>query len=281
VDVPFSPKAGPTWGILTQDSNGNGVLDWQDFNYIDRAHQILRQVDGGNCDAEGGGRWDPAGTFATVDLVNTPSLVPTSTQGLDVIGVGGLTQTGTGFGLFVFGERFIFEMGSTPEDGTVWTLRTYKGAISVSDESAADPSGYSFSTSFSGADARLRPVMVPGLTFNYVTESATQFVGKPDLKMVHTVPDPYYAVSQFDLGPATKNLRFVNLPPRATIRIYTVSGVLVDVINHNDPSGGGQTTWDLRNRSNQFVASGVYFFQVVTPDGDENIGKFTIVNFAN
>ena len=74
---------------------------------------------------------------------------------------------------------------------------------------------------------------------------------------------------------------FVNLPARATIRIYTVGGLLVDLINHNDPSGGGQATWDLRNRSDQFVASGVYFFHVSTPEGDEHVGKFTVVNFAN
>jgi hypothetical protein len=70
----------------------------------------------------------------------------------------------------------------------------------------------------------------------------------------------------------------VNLPPSATIRIYTVSGLLVDVLNHNDPSGGGLTTWDLKNRSGQFVASGVYFFHVSTPDGQEHIGRFTVIN---
>jgi len=281
VDVPFSPKAGPTWGFLVDDSNGNGMLDWQDFNYIDRAHQILRQVDGGNCDAEGGGRWDPADAFTPVDLASTPQLMATSTAGLDVAGVGSLPQTGVGFGLFAYGERYIFETSSLPGDGTVWTLRSYTGSIGTADESAVDPTGYVFENNATGAGSRLRALLIPGLAFNYEAEDATQFVGKPDLKMVHTVPDPYYAVSNFDLGPATKRLQFVNLPPRATIRIYSVSGVLVDVINHNDASGGGQTTWDLRNRSNQFVASGVYFFHVVTPEGDEHVGKFTIINFAN
>jgi hypothetical protein len=57
--------------------------------------------------------------------------------------------------------------------------------------------------------------------------------------------------------------------------------VLVDVINHDSPGGGGQVDWDLRNRSNQFVASGVYFFHVVTEEGKEHVGKFTVINFAN
>ncbi|MFW6084476.1 MAG: T9SS C-terminal target domain-containing protein, partial [Gemmatimonadota bacterium] len=73
-------------------------------------------------------------------------------------------------------------------------------------------------------------------------------------------------------------LVFVNLPPRATIRIYSLGGILVDVVDHDDQTGGGRAPWDLRNRSGQLVASGVYFWHVVTPQGDEHVGKFTIVN---
>jgi hypothetical protein len=276
VDVPFHPKAGPTWGFLTADSNGNGVLDWQDFNYIDRAHQILRGVDGGDCDPAGGGRWDPAATFTPVNLASTPSLVPTSTEGLDEVGIAGLRRTGEGFGLFIFGERYIFELSRLPADGTKWTLRTYSGSVEVADEDAANPSGYEYDKTVTWAG--LRPMLIPGLTFNYVSESATRLVGKPDLPRVHTVPDPYYAASRYDPSPAVKRLLFVNLPARATIRIYSLSGILVDIINHDDPSGGGQADWDLRNRSNEVVASGVYFFHVTTPDGRSHIGKFTIIN---
>jgi hypothetical protein len=38
--------------------------------------------------------------------------------------------------------------------------------------------------------------------------------------------------------------------------------------------------WNLRNRNNQFIASGVYFYHVVTPEGDTHVGKFTVVQFA-
>jgi hypothetical protein len=92
------------------------------------------------------------------------------------------------------------------------------------------------------------------------------------------VPDPYYATSQFDLSPASKELKFVGLPAKATVRIYSMSGVLVDMISHEDASGGGSTPWDLRNRSGQYVASGVYFFHVSTPEGKTHVGKFTVIN---
>ena len=94
------------------------------------------------------------------------------------------------------------------------------------------------------------------------------------------MPDPYLTTSQYDLSPTSKQLMFVNLPQTATIRIYTLTGVLVAILNHDDPSGGGREVWDIRNRNNQFVASGVYFFHVVAESGDEHVGKFTIVNFG-
>ena len=122
---------------------------------------------------------------------------------------------------------------------------------------------------------------MPGLQLTLDVVEAGQFLERPyDLSEVHTVPDPYLATSQYDLSPTTKQLMFVNLPETATIRIYSLTGVLVDIVNHDDVSGGGRAVWDLRNRNNQFVASGVYFFHVVTPEGDTHVGKFTVVNFG-
>jgi hypothetical protein len=94
------------------------------------------------------------------------------------------------------------------------------------------------------------------------------------------VPDPYYVRSAFELGPSNKALRFINLPPQAIIRIYSLNGTLVRVLTHDDPAGGSETSWDLRSRNNQFVASGVYFYVVETADGKTHTGKFTVVQFA-
>ena len=52
------------------------------------------------------------------------------------------------------------------------------------------------------------------------------------------------------------------------------------VIEHNDPLGGAEAQWDLRNRNNQFVASGVYFYVVEAANGQKHTGKFTVVQFA-
>ncbi len=278
--VPFAPKVRASWGFLTTDANGNGFVDWNDFNYLDPALETIRDgVGGGECGGAGLGDWVPLGP--SVDLVDTPAIVSTSTDGIrdGQNFADGLVATGTGFGLYIHGERYIFEMSELPADGTIWTLRTYSGAV-TSDETSfesEDPTGYGYVESYTGAGTATRPLLVPGLTLTWRVERATSATGPTDLTQVHTVPDPYLASGRYDRAPTTKKLMFVNLPPQATIRIYSVTGVLVDILNHDDPSGGGRAEWDLRNRNNQYVASAVYFFHVTTPEGDEHVGKFTVI----
>ncbi len=279
-EVPFAPKVRASWGFLTTDANGNGFIDWNDFNYLDPALEIIRDaVGGGECGGADVDNWLPVGP--SVDLVATPSLVPTSTDGIadGQNFYDGLSQTGQGFGLYVNGERYIFELSSLPADGTAWTLRTYSGYVDSDEESyeTADPRGYVYDDNATGNGTGTRPVVVPGLTFHWLVEDATTF-GPAQLSEVHTVPDPYLGSSRYDRAPTTKKFMFVNLPPRATIRIFTVTGILVNVLNHDDMTGGGRAEWDMRNRNNQFVASAVYFFHVVTPEGDEHVGKFTVIN---
>jgi hypothetical protein len=243
VRVPFTPNLKAGWGFLT-DSDGDGTLTYGDFYYIPGLENT------GNI-----------GGFASATprpLSQTPVIRPTDVTG-DLVG------DGTGFGIYVNGEPYLFQ-GAQPAN-TVWTLRTYFGNVT---QNAANQ--YSFAPT-GGIPA------IPGLRIVLNVQSPAKIVAEQaDLSKVHTVPDPYYAVSQYDLSPASKELKFVNLPAVATIRIYSMSGVLVDIVNHDDPTGGGAATWNLRNRSNQFVASGVYFYHVSTPDGKTAIGKFTVVN---
>ncbi|HUP88627.1 MAG TPA: T9SS type A sorting domain-containing protein, partial [Longimicrobiales bacterium] len=187
---------------------------------------------------------------------------------------------GRGFGMYINGERYIFAVngGNLPASGQTWTLRTYTGILRASSTATGtsnDPSGYSWR-----GDLEPRQPMVTGITFNASSTSASGPQGEADITQVHTVPDPYYVRSAFELGPSNKVLRFVNLPPQAIIRIYTLNGTLVRVIEQNDALGGAETSWDLRNRNNQFVASGVYFYVVEAANGKRHTGKFTIVQFA-
>lgn len=266
VPVEFKPIGQQSWGFV-RDGNANGMIDWQDFDYIDGIAPVIRV--NGFCTQP------PAGS--ETQLSQTPVVMATSTQGV----ASGFSATGRGFGLYINAQRFIFETpgGARPANGTVWTLRNYHGLVQAASGAAtANPSGYTFVDARGGSAGVLqqRPPMVPGLRVVFESTEAAHFAGAPDLTRIHTVPDPYYYHSFFGPDDRGRLIRFVNLPPQATIRIFSLAGVLVDLINHNDPMSG-IATWDLRTRDGATAASGVYFFHVSTPAGEEHIGRFTIV----
>jgi hypothetical protein len=186
-----------------------------------------------------------------------------------------------GIGLMVNGEIFIMAMPAIPAAGTQWRLRAVSGTETATCQPAlqavmTDCSAYTF------AGPGIRPSFAPGLTYKITVAAkfAVNDAASGDLSRVHTVPDPYYVTNALEATANSKILKFVNLPSRAIIRIYSLSGVLVQVVTHNDPGGSGEATWNLRNRNNQFVASGVYFYHVEGPDGQTKVGRFTVVNFA-
>jgi hypothetical protein len=111
-------------------------------------------------------------------------------------------------------------------------------------------------------------------------EVANQIVPsmRTDLRLVHTVPDPYYVSSRFESG-ASKEIRFVNLPQEAIIRIYSASGVLVALLEHRSSTYGGSMPWNVLNRNNHVVASGVYFYHIEAGNA-RRVGRFTVVNVA-
>jgi hypothetical protein len=269
VPVDFKESPQMSYGFLNTDGNANGVIDWQDFDYIDVARQASLGL--GFCEFGDAGVTDPPGSA----LEPTAVLQPVNLDGVSPLEGDPMPALGNGFGLYINGERYIFLTDALPAEGTVWTYRTYNGRIRADDPLTDDPSGYELRA---GSGSNRSPA-IPNMVFTLdVLEAGIQQVGDFDLTEVHAVPDPYLGTSRYDRAPTTKKFMFVNLPPQATLRVYTLTGVLVDIVDHNDPTGGGRAEWDMRNRNNQFVASGVYFFHVVTPDKDEHVGKFTVVN---
>ena len=70
-------------------------------------------------------------------------------------------------------------------------------------------------------------------------------------------------------------LKFINLPPKCTIRIFTLVGDIVKSIEHDDPVKG-EENWDLLTESGRTVASGVFIFTVESELGTQT-GKFVII----
>jgi hypothetical protein len=188
-----------------------------------------------------------------------------------------------GFVFYISGEIANMEMQALPAAGTVWTLRTYIGAISggrgtpsdlAPGETVRDLGDYVFTP-----ETRSFNAVGASIEVTYDVTNTTVAITNNDLSRVHTVPDPYYVTNIYETTTDNKILKFVNLPSQAIIRIYSSSGILVDVLEHNSATNSGEETWDLRNRNNQVVASGVYFYHIEAGDA-RRVGRFTVVNFA-
>jgi hypothetical protein len=113
-------------------------------------------------------------------------------------------------------------------------------------------------------------------------------------------PNPYYAAASWE-GVSTfeedRKMVFANLPERCEIRIYTASGDLVDVIDHDenyqgddirwfgsysnrDESvfSGGEHAWDLLSQDDQIISRGLYLFVVIDrATNEKKQGKFVII----
>jgi hypothetical protein len=184
---------------------------------------------------------------------------------------------GLGFAMYMPGNVFMFELppgGTVPSQGTVWTMRSYIGSISGGKGGGGGDEGpYQFRPA-----ARTMAAVGASFTVDYSVTNA--FIASADstLTRVHPVPDPYYVTSAFEQSTESKVIKFVNLPTDAIIRIYSLSGVLVRVLEHHS-SAGSEEIWDVRNRNNQVVGSGVYFFHIES-GGARRVGRMTVVNFA-
>ncbi len=128
--------------------------------------------------------------------------------------------------------------------------------------------------------------------FTVAAATASADSARGVLSRVRVVPNPYRAANGFepqsvyDQGRGPRVIRFTNLPPQATVRIFTVDGRRVRTLSMNDgvndpmtPSAllNGSLTWDLLSDDNISVSYGIYLYHVEAPGIGEKTGTFAII----
>jgi hypothetical protein len=76
-----------------------------------------------------------------------------------------------------------------------------------------------------------------------------------------------------------QRIHFANLPPKCTIRIFSLDGDLVrELVHDEDPASpsASHDTWDLISRNTQLVVSGLYYWVVESPERTQ-MGKLAII----
>ncbi|MBI4727147.1 hypothetical protein HY768_08000 [candidate division TA06 bacterium] len=138
-----------------------------------------------------------------------------------------------------------------PANGDIWRLRTTGSTVPVEGE------------------------------YQVITTSEYQFTSSvADLKKIKVIPNPYIARNIWERTNDRNKLQFTNLPSKCTVKIYTLAGNLIKVLEHDDNAGrdGGTCWWDpMLTMNQQQLASGVYLYYVDAPGIGTHVGKFAVV----
>ena len=99
--------------------------------------------------------------------------------------------------------------------------------------------------------------------------AATKDEAEDQLDLLNVFPNPYFAFNVEERQPLDRFVTFTHLPiGDATIRIYSLGGHFVRVIEHGSSSFAGSSIdqWNLTNNAGIPVASGMYIVHIEIPD---------------
>ena len=106
------------------------------------------------------------------------------------------------------------------------------------------------------------------------------------LENIKVVPNPYVGTNIYEESILNsdfnqrRKLMFTHLPARCKIKIYTISGILVDEINVFNSTNNGIAYWDLLTNEGLEVAAGMYVYHVESfSEGAKGykVGKFGVI----
>ena len=118
---------------------------------------------------------------------------------------------------------------------------------------------------------------VDKFTFSTTKKATTTDI---TLDNVSVYPNPYYGFHQLETSRGDKYVSFNNLPPTATIDIYSLGGVFVRSLKHGSEeqtSNGQFARWDLNNQYGYPVASGLYLARIKSDGAKEKVLKIALV----
>lgn len=123
-----------------------------------------------------------------------------------------------------------------------------------------------------------------GEYFEFITQGQDFDLSKAqsELDKIAVVPNPYTGAASWEplsntVGRGERRIYFIHLPNQCTIRIFSLSGKLVQTIEHNSTIRDGQETWNLVSKDGMDIAYGIYIYHVDAPDIGEKIGRFAII----
>lgn len=190
------------------------------------------------------------------------------------------TQSSMRFNTAAHGERFTFMKNYQNQRYGIATLSFTQPNRPANDTTFVLPQ--------SGSVLVIEPNEKNFTARDQYTFSVKPAIYEPDraqreLERIAVVPDPYIASATwekplyFTSGRGERRVDFIHLPPKCTIRIFTLDGKLVRTLEHDVPISDGHHSWDLTSKDNLDVAAGIYLFHVEAPGIGEKKGRFALI----
>ncbi len=100
-------------------------------------------------------------------------------------------------------------------------------------------------------------------------------LAKAALGKIRVVPNPYYTRSSYEQNQFARQIRFMNLPAKCTIRIFNLAGDLVRTLQKDDATTS-VATWDVQTDNQLPVGSGIYIYQIEAPGVGQTHGRMAV-----
>jgi hypothetical protein len=99
--------------------------------------------------------------------------------------------------------------------------------------------------------------------FSSVANTTSGTIDQNDIDLISVYPNPYYGLHALETSRSEKYVSFNRLPEKATIRVFSLGGIMVREIKTTTSTA----KWDLSNQYGYPVASGIYIVYVETDYG--------------
>ncbi len=119
--------------------------------------------------------------------------------------------------------------------------------------------------------------------FQMKGSSISKELARKEMDDIRVVPNPYVATVSWEpkntyrSGRGPREIHFINLPQKCTIRIYNVNGILVDKLEHDTTVENGTERWDVLSKENLDISYGIYVYHVDAQGIGQKTGTFAII----
>jgi hypothetical protein len=105
--------------------------------------------------------------------------------------------------------------------------------------------------------------------FLMVPAAQAASVATSPLNAVKVYPNPWRVDKHQNIS-----IKFEGAPAGSVIKIFTIAAQEVKVLAAD---ASGSATWDRTNMGGERIASGVYIYLIIDPQGNETSGKIAVI----